>query len=144
MTSGDEPRNSRPTAVSLEVCERRPTKSLPFETASWRRSSRTRTFKGFLGPFSLDDILHAWIEHDADTIARLPDPPGRTGSSISQRRNYWFYEGCQALEEGACMAEVGDGKFAIASLKVLDVADARLRALPPRLSERQLTHHRLA
>jgi hypothetical protein len=36
-----------------------------------------------------------------------------------QRRNYWFYEGCQALEEGAWMAEVGDSKFAIASLKVL-------------------------
>ncbi len=77
------------------------------------------TIKGFLGPFSLDDILHAWIEHDADTIARLPDPPGRAGSSISQRRNYWFYEGCQALEDGAFMAEVGDGKFAIASLKGL-------------------------
>lgn len=77
------------------------------------------TVTGFFGPFSLDDILHAWIEHDTDTIAKLPDPPGRTGSSISQRRNYWFYEGCQALEEGAWMAEVGDGKFAIASLKVL-------------------------
>jgi hypothetical protein len=75
--------------------------------------------RGFFGPFSLDDILHAWLEHDADAIARLPDPPGRSGSSISQRRNYWFYEGCQALEEGAWIAEVGDGKFAIASLKVL-------------------------
>jgi hypothetical protein len=71
------------------------------------------------GPFSLDDILHAWLEHDADTVAELPDPPGRTGSPPSQRRNYWFYEGCQALEEGARIAEVGDGKFAIASLKVL-------------------------
>ena len=77
------------------------------------------TIKGFFGPFSLDDILHAWIEHDSDTIAKLPDPPRRTGASISQRRNYWFYEGCRALEEGAWMAEVGDGKFAVASLKVL-------------------------
>jgi hypothetical protein len=77
------------------------------------------TVRGFFGPFSLDDILHAWLEHDAETIARLPDPPGRSGSSMSQRRNYWFYEGCQALEEGAWIAEVGDGKFAIASLKVL-------------------------
>jgi len=77
------------------------------------------TITGFFGPFSLDDILHAWIEHDADTIATLPDPPGGAGSSMSQRRTYWFYEGCQALEEGAFMAEVGDGKFAIASLKVL-------------------------
>ena len=77
------------------------------------------TIKGFFGPFSLDDMLHAWLEHDADTIAKLPDPPGAAGSSTSQRRNYWFYEGCQALEEGAWMAEVGDGKFAIASLKVL-------------------------
>ncbi len=77
------------------------------------------TITGFFGPFSLDDILHAWIEHDADSIAKLPDPPGGAGSSMSQRRNYWFYEGCQALEEGAFMAEVGDGKFAIASLKVL-------------------------
>jgi hypothetical protein len=77
------------------------------------------TIKGFFGPFSLDDILHAWLDHDPDTVAKLPDPPGTTGSSTSQRRNYWFYEGCHALEEGAWMAEVGDGKFAIASLKVL-------------------------
>ncbi|HEY5026364.1 MAG TPA: hypothetical protein VII76_15415 [Acidimicrobiales bacterium] len=75
--------------------------------------------KRFFGPFSLDDILHAWMKHDAGTIAKLPDPPGRARSSASQRRNYWFYEGCQALEEGAWMAEVGDGKFAIASIKVL-------------------------
>jgi hypothetical protein len=74
---------------------------------------------GFFGPFSLDDILHAWLKHDAKAIAKLPDPPGRAGSSMIQRRNYWFYEGCQALEEGAWMAEVGDSKFAIASLKVL-------------------------
>lgn len=38
---------------------------------------------------------------------------------MTQRRNYWFYEGCHALEEEGFMAEVGDGKFAIASLKVL-------------------------
>ena len=74
---------------------------------------------GFYGPFSLDDILHAWLKHEAADIAKLPDPPGRAESSSTQRRNYWFYEGCQALEEGAWMAEVGDGKFAFASLKVL-------------------------
>jgi hypothetical protein len=74
---------------------------------------------GFYGPFSLDDILRAWLKHDAGAIAKLPDPPGRAHSPVSQRRNYWFYEGCQALEEGAWMAEVGDSKFAIASLKVL-------------------------
>ena len=77
------------------------------------------TRKNSSGPFSLDDILHAWIDHGSDTIAKLPDPPRRTGSSISQRRNYWFYEGCQALEEGGWIAEVGEGKFAVASLKVL-------------------------
>jgi hypothetical protein len=71
------------------------------------------------GPFSLDNILRAWLKHDAETVAKLPDPPGSTGSSSSQRRTYWFYEGCQVLEEGARIAEVGDGKFAIASLKVL-------------------------
>jgi len=71
------------------------------------------------GPFSLDDILRAWLKHDADTVDKLPDPPGSTGSSSSQRRTYWFYEGCRVLEEGARIAEVGDGKFAIASLKVL-------------------------
>ena len=77
------------------------------------------TVTGVFGPFSLDDILQAWLEHDADTIAALPDPPGSTGSSAVQRRNYWFYEGCRALEEQAFIAEVGEGKFAIASLKVL-------------------------
>ena len=86
------------------------------------------TVNGFFGPFSLDDILHAWLEHDTDTIAKLPDPPGSAGSSTSQRRNYWFYEGCQALEEGAWIAEVGDGKFAIASLKVL--MSQMLRSVP--------------
>ncbi len=75
--------------------------------------------KGLSGPFSLDAILRAWLEHEADTVAKLPDPPGSAGSSLSQRRTYWFYEGCQALEEGAWIAEVGDGKFAVASLKVL-------------------------
>ncbi len=30
---------------------------------------------GFYGPFSLDDILHAWLKHDAADIAKLPDPP---------------------------------------------------------------------
>jgi len=76
------------------------------------------TVTGDLGPFSLDEILRAWLDHDADTVAKLPDPPGTTGSSIVQRRNYWFYEGCHALEEGASIAEVGGGKFAVASLKV--------------------------
>ncbi|HXQ90932.1 MAG TPA: hypothetical protein VN768_05180 [Acidimicrobiales bacterium] len=74
---------------------------------------------GVSGPFSLDAILRAWLEHDAPTVAKLPDPPGKVNSSISQRRTYWFYEGCQALEEGARIAEVGEGKFAIASFKVL-------------------------
>ena len=77
------------------------------------------TVKNISGPFSLDDVLNAWLEHDAGTVAMLADPPGIVGSSISQRRTYWFYEGCQALEEGACIAEVGDGKFVVASLKVL-------------------------
>jgi len=77
------------------------------------------SIKNVSGPFSLDELLQAWLEHDAETVAKLPDPPGTVGSSDSQRRNYWFYEGCQALEEGGWMAEVGDGKFAIASLKVL-------------------------
>ncbi len=75
--------------------------------------------KGLTGPFSLDDILRAWLKHDAGTVAKLPDPPGSAGSSTSQRRTYWFYEGCQVLEEQARIAEVGDGKFAIASLKNL-------------------------
>jgi len=74
---------------------------------------------GFFGPFSLDEILQAWLEHEVFTVAGLPDPPGSTGPSTTQRRNYWFYEGCRALEEQAFMAEVGDGKFVIASLKVL-------------------------
>jgi len=77
------------------------------------------TVKDRFGPFSLGDILNAWLEHDADTVATLPDPPGTSGASASQRRNYWFYEGCRALEEGAWIAEVGDGKFAVASLTVL-------------------------
>jgi|ERR1700688_3820200 len=76
-------------------------------------------FKGLSGPFTLDDFLRAWLEHDAETVAALPDPQGMADSSDSQRRTYWFYEGCQALEEGAWIAEVGDGKFAVASLKVL-------------------------
>jgi hypothetical protein len=80
---------------------------------------REATVKNLSGPFSLDDVLHAWLEHDAGTVAMLPDPPGMVGSSVSQRRTYWFYEGCQALEEGACIAEVGDGKFVVASLKEL-------------------------
>ena len=75
--------------------------------------------KSFFGPFSLDDILQAWLEHERTTVAKLPDPPGKTGATMTQRRNYWFYEGCHALEEEGFMAEVGDGKFAIASLKVL-------------------------
>jgi hypothetical protein len=77
------------------------------------------TVTGLSGPFTLDEFLQAWLEHDADTVAKLPDPPGSASSSMSQRRTYWFYEGCRALEEGAWIAEVGDGKFAVASLTVL-------------------------
>ena len=86
---------------------------------------------GIFGPFSLDDILRAWLKHDAEAIAKLPDPPGRAGSTMVQRRNYWFYAGCHALEEGAAMAEVGDGKFAIASLKVLMAQMLHLEPTPP-------------
>jgi len=77
------------------------------------------TVKGLTGPFTLDDFLHAWLEHDPELVASLPDPPGSHGTTESQRRTYWFYEGCKALEEGAAIAEVGDGKFAVASLTVL-------------------------
>ena len=77
------------------------------------------TVKRLSGPFTLDDFLHAWLEHDPETVAGLPDPPGSHGTSDSQRRTYWFYEGCKALEEGAAIAEVGDGKFAVASLPSL-------------------------
>jgi len=87
--------------------------------------------KGLSGPFSLDAILEAWLEHDAPTVAQLPEPPGRANSSASQRRTYWFYEGCQALEEGARIAEVGEGKFAIASLKVLMGEGGRAEATSP-------------
>ena len=79
------------------------------------------------GPFTLDDLLRAWLEHDPVTVARLPDPPGASGASAEKARTYWFYEGCQALEEGGWMAEVGDGKFAVASLTSL-VARAREEA----------------
>ncbi len=75
--------------------------------------------KDSFGPFSLDDILHAWLDNERATVAKLPDPPGKTGATTTQRRNYWFYAGCHLLEEEGFMAEVGDGKFAIASLKVL-------------------------
>jgi hypothetical protein len=77
------------------------------------------TVKGDSGGFPLDDVMRAWLEHDAATVAMLPDPPGSTESSTSQRRTYWFYEGCHDLEQRACIAEVGDGKFVVASLKVL-------------------------
>ena len=77
------------------------------------------TFKGASGPFSLDDFLRAWIELEPDVVTALPDPPGTADASPNQSRTYWFYEGCRALEEAACIAEVGDGKFAIASLTVL-------------------------
>jgi len=77
------------------------------------------TLKNLSGPFALDDVMRAWLEHDPETVDMLPDPPGSVGASVSQRRTYWFYEGCQALEEGASIAEVGEGKFVVASLKVL-------------------------
>jgi len=73
----------------------------------------------FAGPFALDDVLRAWLKHDADTVAILPDPPGSPDAPENQRRSYWFYEGCRALEAGAWIAEVGDGKFAVASLTAL-------------------------
>ncbi|HUI05310.1 MAG TPA: hypothetical protein VLZ77_17365 [Acidimicrobiales bacterium] len=79
------------------------------------------------GPFTLDDLLRAWLEHDPATVARLPDPPGTSGASVEKTRTYWFYEGCHALEEGAWIAEVGGGKFAVASLTSL-VARARQEA----------------
>jgi len=77
------------------------------------------TLKGHTGPFTLDEVLQAWLEFDPEVVANLPDPPGSHGTSESQRRTYWFYEGCHALEEGAAIAEVGEGKFAVASLPVL-------------------------
>ena len=70
------------------------------------------------GPFTLDDFLSAWLEREADTVTLLPDPPGSPDSSMSERRSYWFYEGCRSLEDGGWIAEVGDGKFAVASLGV--------------------------
>ena len=77
------------------------------------------TVKGLTGPFGLDDILRAWLAHDPDLVNSLPDAPGSHGTSPSQRRTYWFYEGCKALEEQGAIAEVGDAKFAVASLPVL-------------------------
>jgi hypothetical protein len=71
------------------------------------------------GPFGLDDFLSSWLEREANTVELLPDPPGTPDASLTQRRTYWFYEGCQALEDGAWIAEVGDGKFAVASLALL-------------------------
>ena len=84
-----------------------------------------------IGPFALDDFLRAWLRHDADTLSILPDPPGSPDSSENQRRTYWFYEGCRALETSAWIAEVGDGKFAVASLTVL-VAQVRGTDATPR------------
>jgi hypothetical protein len=95
--------------------------------------------KGLSGPFSLDEILRAWLEHDADTVARLPDPPGRASSSMSQRRTYWFYEGCQALEEGAWIAEVGEGKFTVA-LKVLMPETAHPETAQPETAQPETAH----
>ena len=91
---------------------------------------RDATFKGTSGPFTLDDFLRAWLEYEPDTVASLPEPPGSPGSTDSQRRTYWFYEGCRALEMGAWIAEVGDGKFAVASLPLLtaQMLHARPRA----------------
>jgi hypothetical protein len=89
------------------------------------------TLKGGSGPFSLDDLFRAWLEHDPETVATLPDPPGSTGSSENQRRTYWFYEGCRALEEDACIAEVGDAKFAVASLTALVARMLESQSPPP-------------
>ncbi|HLI72234.1 MAG TPA: hypothetical protein VKU86_00045 [Acidimicrobiales bacterium] len=68
------------------------------------------------GPFTLDDFLTAWLERENDTVTLLPDPPGSPDASLTERRSFWFYEGCQALENSGSIAEVGDGKFAVASL----------------------------
>ena len=54
----------------------------------------------------------------------LPDPPDRKARSATQKRTYWFYAGCHMLEESARIAEVGDGKFIVASLPAL-VSHAR-------------------
>jgi hypothetical protein len=76
-------------------------------------------FHEMSGPFTLDDFQRAWLERETDTVSLLPAPPGSHDASLSQRRTYWFYEGCRALEEGAWIAEVGEGKFAVASLAML-------------------------
>ena len=76
-------------------------------------------FHELSGPFTLDELLTAWLEREATTVAVLPDPPGSPDASLNQRRTYWFYEGCRALEDGAWIAEVGEGKFAVASLALL-------------------------
>ena len=80
--------------------------------------------RDFAGSFTLDDFLRAWVEYDSDFIDVLPDPPGRKNRSATQARTYWFYEGCHRLEETARIAEVGDGKFIVASLSTL-VSHAR-------------------
>ena len=85
----------------------------------------------FSGPFTLDDFLRAWIEHDSALIGVLPEPPGRKTRSATQARTYWFYEGCHELEETGRIAEVSDGKFVVASLSTLvsharDARDARV------------------
>jgi hypothetical protein len=40
----------------------------------------------FSGPFTLDDFLRAWIEHDSALIDGLPEPPGRKIRSATQAR----------------------------------------------------------
>ncbi|MGA2522474.1 MAG: hypothetical protein ABSG81_16830 [Acidimicrobiales bacterium] len=89
------------------------------------------TVKDLTGPFTLDDFLRAWLEYDPATVAVLPDPPGSSGSTLNQRRTYWFYEGCHALEEGGWIAEVGDGKFAVASLALLRAQMLHADSTPP-------------
>jgi hypothetical protein len=86
--------------------------------------------RDFAGSFTLDDFLRAWIEYDSDFIDLLPDPPGRKNRSATQARTYWFYEGCHQLEETARIAEVGDGKFVVASLSTL-MARARDARVEP-------------
>lgn len=86
--------------------------------------------KELSGPFTLDDFLRAWLEHDPATVAMLPDPPGKPDSTMNQRRTYWFYEGCEALEEGGWIAEVGDGKFAVASLALLQTQLLKAQTSP--------------
>jgi len=91
------------------------------------------------GPFTLDDLLHAWLDHGATLVDMLPTPPRQPNATNSQARTYWFYEGCHLLEEHGRIAEVGEGKFVIASLGAR-VAEMRLtEVMQPDRSVRSTT-----